>query len=124
MEVRVLVWTRWVFALAALLLGCSNSGNIPPTASSVGPGPLSVTPANLSFVATGQTQTLTVSDPNYTGTFKISGCSGVVTSTAPANSTLSITASATGSCTLALADGAANQTTIAITVATFSIPIQ
>jgi hypothetical protein len=93
-----------------------------PTASPT-PGPLSVTPTTLSFAATGLVQNLTVGDPNYTGAFTISGCSGIVTFGAVMSGSLSVTSVAAGSCTLTISDTFSHQTTVAVGVNTLTVPV-
>jgi hypothetical protein len=93
-----------------------------PTASPT-PGPLSVTPTTLSFSAVGLTQSLTVGDPNYTGAFTISGCSGIATIGAVVSGSLSVTSVAGGSCTLTISDALSHQTTVSVSVNTLSVPV-
>jgi hypothetical protein len=96
----------------------SPTPNASPT-----PGPLSVTPATLSFTAAGLTQSLTVGDPSYTGAYTISGCSGIATFGAVVSGSLSVTSVAGGSCTLTISDTISHQTTVSVSVNTLSVPV-
>jgi hypothetical protein len=87
------------------------------------PGPLSVTATTLSFTAAGLTQSLTVADPNYTGAFTISGCTGIATFGAVVSGSLSVTSVAGGSCTLTISDTFSHQVTVSVSVNTLSVPV-
>jgi hypothetical protein len=93
-----------------------------PTASS-SPGPLSVTPATLSFTATGLLQSLTVGDPSYTGAYTVSGCSGIATFGTVVSGSLSVTSVAGGTCTLTISDTFSHQVTVSVSVNTLSVPV-
>jgi hypothetical protein len=64
-----------------------------------------------------------VTDPGFTGTYTVSGCSGIATYGAVSNGTLGVTSSAAGQCAITVSD-TFNQATIAVTVTTLSVPIQ
>jgi hypothetical protein len=66
---------------------------------------------------------VTVTDPGFTGTYQVSGCSGVATYGAVSNGTLAVTSFAAGQCTITVSDSF-NQTTISVTVTTLSVPVQ
>ena len=108
---------RPIFAL--MLAGCTS------TEPSYTVRTFSVTPSALAFsAATSQTQNVTVSDSGYSGTFMVSGCTGIVTTSGPTNGTLSVSAGAAGDCTLTVADTIGHSASVAITVTTVSIPVQ
>jgi uncharacterized protein YceK len=110
-------WSALV-AIAVALDGCSSapSGARPPST-------LALSPSSLAFSATGQSQPVMVTDPNYTGTFTTSGCGGIVTA-ALARTTVTVTSVAAGICTLTVSDTAGSKANVSITVTTSSIPVQ
>jgi hypothetical protein len=88
------------------------------------PTVVQVAPTTLSLSTVGQSQSVTVSDAGYGGTFVVSGCSGIVTTSGPSSGALLVTAAAAGTCTLTVADANDSTATIAITVSTLSVPVQ
>jgi predicted small lipoprotein YifL len=121
-------------ALVAMLAACGGPVNTVPVAqpapsasptpaASPSPGPLSVTPTTLSFTAAGLVQDLTVGDPSNTGSFTISGCSGIVTTGAVASGSLSVTSVAAGSCALTISDAFSHQVTVSVSVNTLTVPV-
>jgi hypothetical protein len=117
-------------AFVAILAACAGPINTVPVAQPApsvsltpSPGPLSVMPTTLSFTATGLVQNLTVADPNYTGGFSISGCSGIVTFGTVVSGLMSVTSVAAGSCTLTISDAISHQITVTVSVNTLSVPI-
>jgi hypothetical protein len=82
-----------------------------------------VSSTSLSFTATGLTQSLTVGDPNYTGAFTISGCSGIVTFGTVVSGSLSVTSVTGGTCTLTISDTFSHQVPVSVSVNTLSVPI-
>jgi hypothetical protein len=110
-------------AALMLLVGCASGGTAPiPIPGNT--GPLGVSSSALSFIATGLTQTLTVSDPGYTGAFTTSGCSGIVTVTTATATTLNVTSAGGGTCALTVADSDAHQVSVSISVTAVSVPVQ
>jgi uncharacterized protein YceK len=117
------------FAAIVLLAGCASAGTAPiPVPGHTGvasnTGPLGVSSSALSFIATGLTQTLTVSDPGYTGAFTTNGCSGIVTVTTATATTLNVTSAGGGTCALTVADSDGHQVSVAISVTAVSVPVQ
>jgi hypothetical protein len=125
-------------AFVAMLAACGGPVNTVPVATptpsaspvptatataSPTPGPLSVTPTTLSFVAAGLVQNLTVGDPNYTGAFTVSGCSGIVTFGTVVSGSLSVTSVAGGSCTLTISDTFSHHVTVSVSVNTLTVPV-
>lgn len=84
---------------------------------------LSLTPNALTFSYVGQTQSVTVSDPSYSGAYTVSGCAGIATYGAVSGGALNVTASAAGSCTIAVVDGNGNQAALSISVSSLNVPI-
>lgn len=99
----------------------SQAVNVPQTVATPRPGPLTTTPTSLTFTAIGVTFPLAISDPNYTGTITITGCSGTVSLSASSitgpSGSINVTSVANGSCSLSLTDGT-NTTPVSITVST------
>jgi hypothetical protein len=105
--------------LVAALAACGGNVNTVPVSQ------LSVSSTSLTFNGAAQTQSVTVSDPGYTGVFTVSGCSGIAT-TAIAGSVLSVTSVAANAtpCTLTVSDSTSRSVTISVSVTTLSIPIE
>jgi hypothetical protein len=105
--------------LVAALAACGGNVNTVPI------GQLGVSSTRLTFTSTAQTQSVTVSDPGYTGVFTVSGCSGIAT-TAIAGSVLSVTSVAANAtpCTLTVSDSTSHSVTISVSVSTLSLPIE
>jgi hypothetical protein len=103
----------------AALAACSGNVDTVPL------NQLSVSSTSLTFSGTAQTQSVTVSDPGYTGVFTVSGCSGIAT-TAIAGSVLSVTSVAANAtpCALTVSDSSSHSVTISVSVSTLSVPIE
>jgi hypothetical protein len=73
-------------------------------------------PSSVAFVTPGQTQTVTVSEPNYGGSFGASSSnSAIVTVTPVSGTSFTLTAGATaGATTVVVTDGAGRATSIAV----------
>jgi hypothetical protein len=88
------------------------------------PGPLT-NPASFSFLATGQAnaQTLTVSEPNYSGAFTVdsSSCAGVATVGTPQNNVYTVTPVAAGTCNAIITDPNNGRSAVQIQVTTTGI---
>jgi hypothetical protein len=98
----------------------SPSPNPTTTAS---PGPLSVSPTELTFNGVAQVQTVNVTDSGTTA-ITMSGCAGIATLAAFANGSFAVTSVAAGSCTITVSDAFTHQATIAVGVTTLGVPIQ
>jgi hypothetical protein len=105
--------------LVAALAACGGNVNTVPVSQ------LSVSSTSLTFNGAAQTQSVTVSDPGYTGVFTVSGCSGIAT-TAIAGSVLSVTSVAANAtlCALTVSENGSRSVTISVSVTTLSIPIE
>jgi hypothetical protein len=90
--------------------------------SGLATGPLSLSPASLTFTGSAQTQSVAVTDPGAQ-TFTVSGCAGIVTVGQVASGAFTITSLAAGSCTVTVSDGF-HQATVAVSVTTLGVPIQ
>jgi VCBS repeat-containing protein len=79
--------------------------------------PLSVKPASVSFTATGQQKTLTVSETGSTLWTAVSSNTAVAT-VAPggANDEFTVTAAGAGSCKITISDGLGNSVAVKVTV--------
>jgi hypothetical protein len=86
------------------------------------PGPLSVSRSNLSFDATGGSQTVTLTDPGYSGAYTVGGCIGIAAATI-SGQTVTVTSVAAGICVLTVRSGVAQTATISVTVSIVSMPI-
>jgi len=87
------------------------------------PAPLAVLPSSLTFDATtSAVQNVTITD-GTAGPYSASGCTGIAT-TSVSGTTLTVTATAGGACSLNVTDSAHNTAPIAITVTTVSVPIE
>ncbi len=107
-----------------LVLAPGTTGPTPaPSPTPTPAGPLTVAPTSLAFSFIGQTQTVAVSDPNYTGAYTIAGCAGIATAGTVTNGSFTVTATGAGSCTLTVSDTSSNQATIAVGVSAVSVPI-
>lgn len=87
------------------------------------PGPLTASPASLTFNGTAQTQSVSVTDPGTTN-IAVSGCSGIATLGALMNGAFTVTAVAAGACTISVSDPFGHQSTVAVGVTTLGVPIQ
>jgi hypothetical protein len=115
-------------AFVSMLTGCGDPiDSVPLSPSSPAPtsspGPLSVAPATLAFTTTGLLQHLTIGDPGYTGTFTVSGCTGIVTAGAVTSGSMSVTSVASGTCTLTVGDSFSHQMTVSVSVSTLTVPV-
>lgn len=109
----------------ALLTACggggSNAASAVPGTNPPPPGTLSATPTQIALTAPGATQTVTASQPNYTGSFTLgidqSSCTGVASAqqTSSASGTFTIVAGQTpGTCKMTVVGG--NAQVVALTV--------
>jgi hypothetical protein len=113
------------FALTATPQGCSpDSAGGPAPSSTRGAlfasGPISLSSTAVFFGAPGLARTIAVRDPNYRGTFTVSGCSGVASYGSVENGELTVTAVAANTCTLTIRDAADHEASIAVTVTTLN----
>lgn len=124
--------------LAALTSGCSSGSSSPPTAQSnlsvsvaatPKPGPLTVSPASLSFT-TKRVLDLTVSEKDYTGKFKIEPISTAIATVSPKSVagpgpvTITVTAGNPGSTKIQVSDNHGGLVLVQIHVTTGVIVIQ
>jgi hypothetical protein len=120
---------RVSFVLLAVLASCAPSVNYTPISpaatptANVTPGPLSATPGSLTFNSVGLTQTVSVTDPGYSGAYTISGCAGVATFGTVTSGSLNVTAVAAGSCALTVSDTLSHATVIPVGVTSLSVPV-
>ena len=122
---RLFLGTATLASVAVLVAACGAPIDSTPLAKpTASPGPLSVTPATVSFAATGLVQKLTISDPNGNGAFIISGCTGFAAYGGLVNGSLSLTSVAAGICTLTISDSFLHQVTVPVSVNTLSVPVQ
>ena len=78
---------------------------------------LSVTPATITFTTTGQTQTITVSEQNYHGSWAATSLNPTVATVAPATgNTFTVTAVGSGSTSIDVADHMHNDFLVSVTV--------
>ena len=105
--------------------GGSISGALTPATLAVGvPGPVSLSATSLTFNGTSQTQSVTITDSGYSGSFTVTGCTGpTVVSTSTSGTTFSVTSAMAGTCTLTVADPYTSAT-LPITVTTLTIPVE
>jgi hypothetical protein len=96
----------------------------PTPAPTPSPAPIVASPASLAFSATNQIQTLAVSESSYSGTFTVSGCSGIATTSGPASGVLTVTSVAVGTCTLTISNTSGTVAQVGVTVTTLNLPIQ
>ncbi|HXW76376.1 MAG TPA: hypothetical protein VEJ20_03110 [Candidatus Eremiobacteraceae bacterium] len=84
------------------------------------------TPSSISFTGVGQTQSFSVSEVYYSGTFTVSGCSPQVATVSPSTAATSftVTAQGAGTCTFIVADSMNNTSPVTVTVTTTSFGIQ
>jgi hypothetical protein len=102
--------------------GGSKSFSLAPgTVGSV--GPLTVSPSTMTFTFVPETLTATVTDPNSSGAYTVTGCAGMATGSV-SGGVLSVTATSTGTCTLIVSDTASNAATVSVGVSSIQIPIQ
>ncbi|HEY0382848.1 MAG TPA: hypothetical protein VGC72_11690 [Candidatus Elarobacter sp.] len=121
------------FAVLASAGGCAGGGGSPsasfvaPPAATASPSPppsgaLSVSRNTLAFTAAGQSATVDVSEPGYSGTIGFDGAScAAVANVAPgslqnAPATFTITAQGAGACTLAFVDRFGQRASVAVGV--------
>ena len=88
------------------------------------PGPLSASPTSIAFFGTNQTTNVTITDPNFTGAYVVSGCTGIATLGPVVAGTFTVKSVATGSCTISVSDTFTHTATIAVGVTTVGVPIQ
>ncbi len=115
----------------ALAGGCGGSGSPtapvavppPPTPAPTAPpaGPLSVSRNAFAFTAQGQSATVDVSEPGYSGTIGFDGACAAIAAVTPAvlqtaPATFTITAQSAGSCTLAFVDRFGQRAPVAVGV--------
>jgi hypothetical protein len=106
---------------ATLLSGCS-SGNVAPTVGSVSTdtpsGLVRASVTTIAFSGTG-TQTFTVSESGYSGSFTAtSSNTAVVTVAQTSPSTFTVTSIGGGTATITVTDQQGNSATLSVTVAT------
>lgn len=121
------------FAVLAFAGGCGGGGGGPsapfaappaPTASPTAApaGSLSASQSAFAFTAQGQTATVDVAEPGYTGNvgFDPGSCAAIASVTPasqqPAPATYTITAQGAGSCTLAFVDRFGQRATVTVGV--------
>jgi streptogramin lyase len=91
--------------------------------------PLTVTSSSIGFTAVAQTQSFSVAETHFTGTFTAASSNPSVASISPASGkTFTVVANAAGTATITISDSASypqsgNGTTISVTVTTTSISI-
>ncbi len=87
---------------------------------------VSLSLSSLSFGATGASaaQTILVSEKNYTGTFSVSGCSGIAQTADLGANKYQITPLQAGICALTFSDSSGHSAALGITVTTTQITIQ
>ena len=94
--------------------------------------PITVTDSSISFTNVPQTQTFTVSETHFTGSFYVTSSNGSVAMVSPASgtaaTTFTVTANGPGTATITVSDSSAypksgNGTAISITVTTTTIGI-
>jgi hypothetical protein len=113
--------------IMVLSLGACGGGNSGmPLISAQSPGPLTVTPATLSFLGTGtsQTQTINASETNYTGSYNVdSGCNAIATVAVHLGTTnhFDVTPNSAGNCTLTVSGAPGQTQAVAISVTTTSV---
>jgi hypothetical protein len=107
----------------------SGAPNASPSPSPP-PGALAATPTTLNFGSIGTSQTLTVSQPNYAGTFSVdasscapAGATAYVTVSGPSPNFI-VTSNAVGTCNLTVTGGGTGSLTIPVTVSTLSVGVQ
>ena len=90
-----------------------------------------VTPSSISFTALAQTQTFTIKEANYTGSFYATSSNGAVATVTPASgkSPFTVTAVGPGKATITVSDNAkyptsGNGTAITVTVTTSTVIVQ
>jgi len=115
----------FAFALTAAPQGCSGDASGGPGPSSTegalfASGPISLSSTALFFGAPGLARTIAVRDPNYRGSFVVSGCAGVASHGPVENGELTVTAIAANSCTLTIRDAAGHEASLALTVTTLN----
>jgi hypothetical protein len=97
----------------------------PVTQPSASPGTLSITPSSLAFTDVGSSyaQTVTLSQPNYSGTFTASTttCSGIATIAKNGASGFTVTPVSAGSCTFTITGGDGASATLSIGVTTTGV---
>lgn len=123
--IRTLAVLGVVLAATATPDACSNDPAAGPAPSSTlgdlfASGPISVSSTALFFGAPGLARTIAVRDPNYHGTFTVSGCEGIASHDAVENGELTVTAVAANTCTLTIRDAAEHEASIAVTVTTLN----
>jgi hypothetical protein len=117
-------------AAVTLLTACGGSVDYTPlpgfapasTGKGGSIGPLSASPASLSFSGAG-TQAIAVSDPGFSGAYTVSGCSGMLSYGTVANGSLSVTSAGTGTCTLTISDTFSHSTIVSVAVGAQTSPI-
>jgi hypothetical protein len=116
---------RAVFAVAAFVLGtsaaCGGSSGSAPGAPAAPPSPPSVSQPALSFTKIGAAPPQTVSLANFAGPVSVTVADPLIVSVSPAtlpagSGTLTVTAVAGGTTTIALSDGVNAPLTLAVTV--------
>jgi hypothetical protein len=115
----------FAFAMSATPQGCSGDAGGGPVPSSTqgalfASGPISLSSTAIFFGAPGLARTIEVRDPNYHGTFTVSGCSGIASYGNVESGELTVTAVAANACTLTIRDAAGHEAAIALTVSTLN----
>jgi len=78
---------------------------------------MSVSPVQITFTATGQQQTVTVSEEQYSGIFNGSSSNTAVATVGSASSNaFNVTAQGAGTCTVTIADTKGNSVPVSVTV--------
>ncbi|HTV74266.1 MAG TPA: hypothetical protein VME66_11235 [Candidatus Acidoferrales bacterium] len=124
-----LLWSLFVLALYACSVGGGGGGGsgVPNTTPEpTPPGLLMLSPAALNFSALGQTQTFTVKESGYTGTFSVNESSpGVVTvSPAPSGGEYAVTAVGAGAVQITVTDSYSQSQQISVGVTAAALGLQ
>lgn len=95
----------------------------PATLTFPGVGMLTAAPNTLQFTSVPSNATVTISEPNYAGTFSVTApsCSGIATIGAVVSGQFTVTASGVGSCTAIVHDTLGATANVSIAVATTTI---
>jgi hypothetical protein len=110
-----------ILGLGAIAAAVSHGGG------SNAPQALSVAPSSLTFTNVGVTQSVSVSEPGYLGSFSKSkdSCNGIVTVALPATSgpqvSANVTSQAAGDCQFQVSDDRGQSATVSVSVGPFGV---
>ena len=125
-------WMLGAFALSAGLVACGGGGGGGGSGGSGGSGgnlavlsPIVLSPASMSFLGVGSTQSVAASESGYSGSFSGSGstCSGIASIALQSGSTTAfvVTPIAAGSCSFTIADTLGQSKNLPVSVTTTTI---